>query len=685
MSAREKLQGFMKSFIPSRGSAKPKDVPRSAKDGLFYMWLFDEGVSGHQLSTIYDTDNYWKQEYRTNFHQDTFEGNFEYVKGVSGRAGKFDGFTTRIVRTYVKVPDLSSAFSIEGWIAPQSTRQAALVSQEKDFRQGFIFGLFDGQLGLQISVNNEWIECRSEVGVPLRKWSHVAITFHEDQGVDLYINGKNVGSLKTQGKMTDARMEDLIIGMSQPKELKLRESGGKFPPIEKKRYYHMAYDGLMDELKLYRSALSAQDIVDLYEEFTPEGEEPLESRLLPVPPRIENPRFGAIYGRMRYYDEYENILRIGDYPDILLRFDLLPVHLMFVHSNTYIPIWLTENDKMISDQSVEINGKNGYYEVMMDKQNRYSHVRLVESHDARAVVHWRYALCDPFYEIARPHEMTDWGDWADEYFTVYPDGIAVRHWIYYTSTFGEDYLQLQETILKRQPGETNDDNVELEALTLANMQGEAHTYSWAEGLPPYFPKPEAANIQIVNMKSRYRPFIIFEQGSRVDKYIWELRKDSDYRVSGCLTSGLPVISKGEARDSYVAVALYGMTENAITDLLPLAKSWIQPPELQLTGSGFQSAAYDKFQRAYVLLPSENPGASTLQFEMLADEDSPVVNPAFVVKNWGCSDVELEINGEKVQRGKSFRFGHRYTLEGCDLVIWLMHEAKEQISISLAPV
>jgi len=208
-----------------------KPAPPAAKDGLFYMWLFDEGVAGHQLSTVYDTDNYWAEEYKTNFFQDTFKGNFEYVPGVSGMAGKFDGFTTRIIRTYIKVPDLSNGFSFQCWIAPYSTTRAAIVSQEKDYKQGFIFGLFGGRLGIQMAVNDEWVECTSEQMVPALKWSHVAVSFEKDKSINLYINGKTVGSLAVEGKMTDARMEDMLIGMTGPKDVKLRESGGKFPPI----------------------------------------------------------------------------------------------------------------------------------------------------------------------------------------------------------------------------------------------------------------------------------------------------------------------------------------------------------------------------------------------------------------------------------------------------------------------
>lgn len=661
-----------------------KPAPPAAKDGLFYMWLFDEGVAGHQLSTVYDTANYWAEEYKTNFFQDTFKGNFEYVPGVSGMAGKFDGFTTRIIRTYIKVPDLSNGFSFEAWIAPYSTQRAAIVSQEKDYKRGFVFGLFGGRLGIQMAVNDEWIACSSNVSVPTLKWSHVAVTFEKDKSINLYINGKAVGSLAVEGKMTDARMEDMLIGMTGPKEVKLRESGGKFPPIDKKLYHHTAYDGLLDELKLYEEPLSADDIEDLYRQFRPANTRPLKKRTRPIAPEIEDPRFGGAYCRLRYYDEYEAVQRIGDYADVVVRFDTSPVRLMFAHTNTYIPIWVTENDKMISDQSVEINAKNGYYEVMMDKQNRYSHVRLLENHDARVVVHWRYALCDRFYEIARPDEMTNWGDWVDEYFTVYPDGVAARQWVYYTSTYGEDYLQFQETILHPQPGRTCDDDVETKALTLANMAGQIHTYSWAEGVPPYFPQPEDANIQLVNMKSKYKPYIVFEPGSRIDKYIWGYRKGAGYNVSSCLASGLPVVSKGKERDSYIAAALYGMTDDSAKNLLPLARSWIIAPELKLSGLGFSSDGYDKYQRAYVLTADKPADGSALRFELMADKDSPVVNPAFVIKNWGDRSADLEINGSKAKVGKDFRFGRRNSLKTYDLIVWVRVESSKLLEISLTP-
>ena len=83
---------------------------------------------------------------------------------------------------------------------------------------------------------------------------------------------------------------------------------------------------------------------------------------------------------------------------------------------------------------------------MSDKQSRYSHVGILESSDARVVVHWRYALAEvEHHKGAHPDPLTGWFDWADEYWTVYPDGVAVRKQVIH-STDTSKPLEWQETI-----------------------------------------------------------------------------------------------------------------------------------------------------------------------------------------------------------------------------------------------
>lgn len=62
----------------------------------------------------------------------------------------------------------------------------------------------------------------------------------------------------------------------------------------------------------------------------------------------------------------------------------------------------------------------------------------------------------------------------------------------------------------------------------------------------------------------------------------------------------------------------------------------------------------------------------------------LVNPAFIVKDWGESDVSLEIDSKPVQRGDNFRVGYEDTATGTDLIIWLKMKSSDTVKFSLSP-
>jgi hypothetical protein len=124
-----------------------------------------------------------------------------------------------------------------------------------------------------------------------------------------------------------------------------------------------------------------------------------------------------------------------------------------------------------------------------------------------------------------------------------------------------------------------------------------------------------------------------------------------------------------------------MTKNAAASLLPLAKSWIYPPELKLSGSEFISEGYNFRERAYVV--NCEKGGSNFKCKLMASQESPLVNPAFVLKNWGDSGAKLKIDGRKIKRGRNFRFGHRQNLEGTDLIVWLKTKSTQTVEIVLS--
>lgn len=578
----------------------------------------------------------------------------------------------------------------------------------KQLQPRLFFGVdAEGHIGLHLAIDGRWHECTSEVKIPLLKWSHIAGTFDKDRGIDIYINGKPAGSLVVKGLVTPARGGDLLLGKSHRKMAPVNTERGP----SRKLLSNMIFDGLIDEVKIYGCALSAEQISQSYAAVKPRQKQPLTRRVMPTGPKNLPPRFAATYCRLSYADEWEIPWRVGDKADILVRFDETPVRVIFWRGTCYGAAWVTENGIWMGDQSLERTGNAtgwGCAEHMSDKQNRFSHVRLIEDNDARKVIHWRYAVSDITYGIAEVNPQTGWGEWADEYYVIYPDVVSTRKQILWSDSLKHEW---QETIVLNQPGTRPEDNIELEAMSLANLNGESKTYSWKDGPPDSFSEPANPNIQITNLKSKYRPFIIFEPGPRLKPCRGGIRREYSHfpwwnhwpvaqlpndgrRVTGpdrpshsSLSQAIEdsqVIAAGDD-GSFSAVTLYGMTDKPITRLVPLARSWINPPKLAITSPGFSGNGYDKYQRAYVLTCRDKGSPSTLKFQLAASKESPVVNPAFVVRNWGEAGAGLKLNGKPVKRGRDFRFGHRRTFEGSDLIVWLKTESAEPVKISLTPI
>lgn len=116
-------------------------------------------------------------------------------------------------------------------------------------------------------------------------------------------------------------------------------------------------------------------------------------------------RFGAFHTRLKYSMAWDEPWRVGPLADVVVRFDHTSSRIVFWRGTGYAPCWITEEGEWY-----------GLYPISKDRQCRFSHVRIIESHEARAVVHWRHAPVE--------------GEWADEYFYFYPDGGFVQQVIY---------------------------------------------------------------------------------------------------------------------------------------------------------------------------------------------------------------------------------------------------------------
>ena len=635
---------------------------------------------------------------------DQIIGNYKLVSGISDKALRFDGFTTSITRKAADFPALNQEFTIIAWVAPAAYpwNWCPIVAQHKGEAAGFYFGIGPrGEVGLSLALDSHWHLVASEEKIPLRKWTHIAATYNQNYGVKIYINGRLVKEAKIESIFRQARDIDVIIGMNYDKVV---PSDPVRPQATLPARY--SFDGIIDEIKIYGRALNDNLISSSYTSVQKMPEPDIPVRIMPSG-RTGPGRFGAYYTKLNYYEEWDTLWRVGEYADVVVEFDNSPIRMVFWRGTRYSPAWVMENGQWMADQSAEsFTNEDGCFEHMLDAKCLYSHVRIIENTDARIVVHWRYIPVSVRQKFSQVDELTGWPDAVDEYYSFYPDGIGIRKVIMYTS--GKP-LGPQETIVLCQPGTRPEDNINLDALTLVNLKGESHVYSWAQGPPKIDPqKPVDPVIQVVNLKSKYKPFLIFEPGCRMRAFGIEVRGNvspfpwwnhwpvaqipSDGRYAQApdrashfsLAWGGPPIHKGEGL-VYWATWIYGATTDRPEKLVDLAKSWINAPELELSSGNYKFLGYDISQRAYIIQNDHPSKAGELKLSIAATQEKPVNNLCLVIKNYGASDALVLIDGKKQERSSGVRTGNIRRLYGNDLIVWIEHKTTKPINIEIKPI
>jgi hypothetical protein len=627
---------------------------------------------------------------------DSIEGNFEGAAGISGKGLRFDGFTTRIVREEKDLKKPGSELTVEAWVAlgEYPLNWCPVLTTESDEVKGYRLSIGPyGQAAFEVAIGEKWIACSSaQETLPLRQWIHLAGVYTAGKQITLCVNGKSLASVAIHGSLTFPAKPKCTIGMvTEPgRPSDTIRTWGTVPA-----YYGL--DGILDEIQVFDKALTADEVKAHFSKYTATAPDiPLRS----LPKLDRNPgRFGGFYTKLKYYPGWDNLWPVGSGPDVVVCFENNPVKFVFWRGIRYGPCWVAENENWMADQSLETWGYGaddleGCFEHMQDRHCRFSHVRIIENNDARVVVHWRYAPVSSHNNTWMPDPKTGWECWVDEYYYVYPDASAVRK-VFWNKGTTKAGLQLQESIPLTQPGQRNDELLENDYVHVADY--DYHTRAVSVDLREQ-PADWNTNytVQRFNFRSENKPYICFEPGN----YMWirwigagynhfpvnQARCDGRWpkvldRPTSISSSPCSEVVVHEDGNRLYWIGLYGMNRMNMNELVSFGRSWTYAPELSLAGSDFKSAAYDRSQRCYQLERSV-PNAAKCDLKLQGSKESPIINPAFYVKNWNAKGAKVRVNGQETTNS---RVGINHELEGDDLAVFLFINTTSPVNLSVEPV
>ncbi len=639
-----KLNGISKASV-KKGKASGKDkkvegnaiVSKVAIDPVAW-WKFDEGMGDMAKESV-------KGQKR-----DIAGGKSLWRQGVSGTALQFDGYKTKIELPAKHAPKIKSAITLEGWavlgsypwnwvpIVQQSTDvpeeieqfrreleegedpdDAYSVQYKYEDDHGYFLGINgDGFAGMKIRVGGKWEELTANTFMERRQWYHIVGTYDKKTGkMSIYVDGQLSGQ-KTVAKTNIETASDKPLKIGQGKMRR------QINPVRENTFPgQYSFDGLIDEVRIYDSALSDGQVAANYSAYRKIAVD-MDKRVLPAGKNTGE--FGAYYTHLKFYDVWDNLWRFGDHPDVVVEFADSPAKFVFWRGVSFITMMVNDKAQWYSNEfneTWETSGGAGCQEPMSDKQSWHNHAKIIENTPARSVVQWRFPLVDVQHVMANYDEESGWCDWSEWTYYIYPDGVAAKYMQLFTH--GNRNHEWQESMAIFGPDQHPEQIIETKgAVTMVTLDGEYKTYDWVNGPPPSVDEPAGACIQYINYTGEYDPVTITDPFEGTNVYGGELtpyavfptwnhwpvaQLPSDGRYASfpdrtshsSLTHVYPPIYEYVVDDPvpfYSKIMLEGMLKTKPLELVDLAKSWQYAPKISNL-TGFQGIGYDRAQRAYI--------------------------------------------------------------------------------------
>lgn len=229
---------------------------------LIAGWSFDEGEGHAALDLAAGCDDQIEFALRKGRFQPPQEP--VWREGIAGSALLFDGYSTYMKRPADKARQPQGGLSISVWVAPRhydfgaENRLGAIVNQHHRERgEGYLLGVTrHGEWSLQLGLGGAWTElwCRDHP-LPRHEWSYVVAVFDPEGAVmKLFLNGREVASQAVPaGSAITPSGESLMVG---------RNNHGS---VLAEAFILNHFDGMMDELMVLGSVMSAEEVRDAYD------------------------------------------------------------------------------------------------------------------------------------------------------------------------------------------------------------------------------------------------------------------------------------------------------------------------------------------------------------------------------------------------------------------------------------
>ena len=391
----------------------------------------------------------------------------------------------------------------------------------------------------------------------------------------------------------------------------------------------------------------------------------------------------------------------GGYSGQALSIDVgQPWRLLAWENGQYVPWWQIDDKLYFFSEWLETLGSRSPYdyEPISDKGNRYTHVEVTELGPARVVLHWQYALCDSTPRAGIFHGNT----WAEEYHTIYPDGLTVRKIIAYpgnqSTAEGEPrFWEVAEIDLIFAPPSTLSETITESPLRVISTSGESYVPPWPSTGEPWLCQrdPNAGKwpdyIFRAGLKNRPEPYLVVPnrkdyfprrpcavcEGDHPSVLLWispHLYKhypglkggyeigveatEADMQthpISMPLVSVLPWLHKfhlapGDHSSEPLEpdwspkpgtswLMLWGTSNQDDQQIENVARQWMEPPALKMIEG--EDAGFEPSENLYRV----NPGHDGCEFTLTAEPEAPVIHPTFKILNWGYRPARVLLDGK----------------------------------------